>query len=46
MVKAKVASGLHIYAGEVVREALRLLEHHGGLISLQLQQLRFDFQEA
>lgn len=46
MVKAKVASGLRIYASEVVREALRLLKHHGGLISLQLQQLHFDLQEA
>ena len=40
MVKAKVASGRYTSASEVVREALRLLEHQDQLRDLQLQELR------
>jgi antitoxin ParD1/3/4 len=40
MVKAKVASGRYTSASEVVREALRLMEHQDQLRDLQLQELR------
>jgi antitoxin ParD1/3/4 len=46
MVKAKVASGLYTSASEVVREALRLMEHQDKLRSLQLHHLRSDIQEG
>jgi antitoxin ParD1/3/4 len=44
MVKAKVASGLYTSASEVVREALRLMEHQDQLRDLQLQELRRAIQ--
>lgn len=46
MVKAKVASGRYTSASEVVREALRLMEHQDQLRDLQLQQLRRDIQDG
>ena len=46
MVKAKVASGIYTSASEVVREALRLMEHQDKLRSLQLHHLRSDIQEG
>ena len=46
MVKAKVASGRYTSASEVVREALRLMEHQDQLRDLQLQELRRAIQEG
>ena len=46
MVKAKVASGRYTSASEVVREALRLMEHQDQLRDLQLQELRRAIQDG
>ncbi len=46
MVKAKVASGRTTSASEVVREALRLIDHQDKLRDLQLQELRRAIQEG
>ena len=44
--KAKVASGRYTSASEVVREALRLMEHHDQLRDLRLQELRRAIQDG
>lgn len=46
MVKAKVASGRYTSASEVVREALRLMEHQDQLRDLKLQELRRAIQDG
>ncbi|MFN9693103.1 MAG: type II toxin-antitoxin system ParD family antitoxin, partial [Synechococcaceae cyanobacterium] len=46
MVKAKGASGRYTSASEVVREALRLMEHQDQLRDLQLQELRRAIQDG
>jgi antitoxin ParD1/3/4 len=44
--EAKVASGRYTSASEVVREALRLMEHQDQLRDLQLQELRRAIQDG
>lgn len=46
MVRQKVASGRYASASEVVREALRLLEHQERLRDAKLEQLRRDIEEG
>jgi antitoxin ParD1/3/4 len=46
MVRQKVASGRYASASEVVREALRLLEHQERLRDAKLEQLRQDIDEG
>jgi antitoxin ParD1/3/4 len=46
MVRQKVASGRYASASEVVREALRLLEHQERLRDAKLEQLRHDIDEG
>jgi len=46
LVQAKVRSGRYNSASEVVREALRLLEEHGQVRKLQLQELRKKINEG
>jgi antitoxin ParD1/3/4 len=46
MVRQKVASGRYASASEVVREALRLLEHQERLQDAKLEQLRREINEG
>jgi antitoxin ParD1/3/4 len=46
MVRQKVASGRYASASEVVREALRLLEHQERLRDAKLEQLRQDIEDG
>jgi antitoxin ParD1/3/4 len=46
MVRQKVASGRYASASEVVREALRLLEHQERLRDAKLEQLRRDIEDG
>jgi antitoxin ParD1/3/4 len=46
MVRQKVASGHYASASEVVREALRLLEHQERLRDAKLERLRRDIDEG
>ena len=43
-VNAKVSSGRYTSASEVVREALRLMEHHEQIEAAKLQWLREAYQ--
>ncbi len=46
IIRRKVTSGSYNSASEVVREALRLMEHEDRLRAVQLQRLRQDIQEG
>ena len=46
VVRKKVTSGLYNSASEVVREALRLMEHEDSVRAIQLQRLRQDIAEG
>jgi antitoxin ParD1/3/4 len=46
LVRQKVDSGRYNSASEVVREALRLMEKHNELHTLQLERLRRDIREG
>ncbi|MGA7564275.1 MAG: type II toxin-antitoxin system ParD family antitoxin [Desulfobaccales bacterium] len=46
LVKKKVASGLYNSAGEVVREALRLMEAQDRVLAVRLEQLRQDIGDG
>ena len=46
LVREKVSSGRYTSAGEVVREALRLMEEQDRLRAIKLEQLRRDIREG
>ena len=46
LVRAKVASGMYTSASEVVREALRLMDHQDRLQAAKLDQLREDIRQG
>lgn len=46
LVRSKVASGLYTSAGEVVREALRLMEEQDRLREAKLEQLRSNVRQG
>jgi antitoxin ParD1/3/4 len=46
MVRQKVSSGLYTSVGEVIREALRLLEEQDRVRAAKLDQLRQDIQDG
>jgi antitoxin ParD1/3/4 len=46
LVRAKVASGMYTSASEVVREALRLMDHQDRLQAAKLDQLREDVRQG
>ena len=46
IIRQKVNSGSYNSASEVVREALRLMEHEDRIRAVQLQRLRQDIEEG
>ena len=46
VIRRKVTSGSYNSASEVVREALRLMEHEDRVRAIQLQRLRQDIEEG
>ena len=46
LVRGKVASGRYNSASEVVREALRLMEHQDEARAVRLERLRADIREG
>ena len=46
LVRSKVASGLYTSAGEVVREALRLMDEQDRLREVKLEQLRSNVRQG
>ena len=46
VIRKKVNSGSYNSASEVVREALRLMEHEDRIRAVQLQRLRQDIEEG
>ncbi len=46
VIRRKVNSGSYNSASEVVREALRLMEHEDRVRAVQLQRLRQDIEEG
>lgn len=46
VIRRKVSSGSYNSASEVVREALRLMEHEDRIRAVQLQRLRQDIEEG